>query len=104
MCMLLVIIDIYKQWQNIFYVDHIISTIRIYFFFLLETQMMIKIKHLMQSKSDAIKIILYLVLMTTLFMSYCFNNNDEINKSISNFIQSYYNESNVSTSENGNTY
>lgn len=59
-------------------------------------------KKLIKCKSDVVKIVLYVVLMTILFMSYCSNNNYETDKSINYDIYPCYNEDIVS-SENGNT-
>lgn len=52
--------------------------------------------------NELIKIILYMVLMTTFFMLYyCDNNNDEIGKSLIDNYHSYYKEAIISPSENG---
>lgn len=64
---------------------------------------MIEKKQLIKRKSDMVIIVLYVVIMTILFMSYCSNINDKTNKSIGCNIHQCYNEDTVSSSENGNT-
>lgn len=64
--------------------------------------MMTKKIHLIKCKSDMVKIVLYVVLMTTLLMSYCSNNIDETDKPIGYDYHPYYNEDIISSSENGN--
>lgn len=50
--------------------------------------------------NDAIKIILYVIIMTTLFMLYCSNKNHEIENSI-DYYHSYNNKVIVLSSKNG---
>lgn len=66
---------------------------------------MIKRRKLKQKAdtNELIKIILYMVLMTTFFMLYyCDENNDEIEKSLIENYQSYNNKTTISPPGNGN--
>lgn len=60
-----------------------------------------KIYILKNSTNDTIKIILYVICLTTLFLLYCNNEHEKIEKSIDNF-HSYYNEVTLSQLKNGN--
>jgi len=67
---------------------------------------MTKKKIVKKCTNDAIKIILYVVFMTTLFLLYCGDKNDEIEKSIDyhsiEYHHSYYDK--AITSENSNEH
>lgn len=60
---------------------------------------MIKKSEFQNHTNDAIKIIIYMVFLTLLFMVYCSNNNDEFETSVDNY-HSY--EAVVSTLNNSN--
>jgi hypothetical protein len=56
-----------------------------------------------ENTNELIKIILYMVFMTTFFMIYyCENNNDKNEKSLIDNYHSYYNEDIISAPANGN--
>lgn len=57
-------------------------------------------RHLKKCTNDVIKIILYMVFITTLIMLYCSNTNDEIVNSI-DYYQLYNNEVAISQLKNG---
>lgn len=56
-------------------------------------------KDLKNYTNDTIKIIIYVIFLTTLFMVYCSNNNDELQRSV-DYYHSY--EAIVSTFNNSN--
>lgn len=51
--------------------------------------------------NDTIKIIIYVIFLTILFVLYCNNENEKIEKS-SDYYHSNYNEVNISPIKNGN--
>jgi len=57
-------------------------------------------RHLKKCTNDVIKIILYMVLITTLIMLYCSNTNDENVNSI-DYYQLYNNKANILQLKNG---